>query len=91
MCPNEIKGRLEAFTKGQKDIHEGRDTLAWMIGHYAAWAYHDPKKYPDKPHLITKGTHIPDEPMPEETMKAILTGFAETHNLIEREQNANNA
>ena len=82
---------MEAFTKGQKDIHEGRDTLAWMIGHYSAWAYHDPKKYPDKPHLITKGTHVPDEVMPEETMKAILTGFAETHNLIEREQNANNA
>lgn len=82
---------MDAFTKGQKDIHEGRDTLAWMIGHYSAWAYHDPKKYPDKPHLISKGISIPDEPMEEETMKEILRGFAVNHNLIEREKNGDNA
>jgi hypothetical protein len=85
MTPREIDGRMKAWSANVQRHREDMDDLAWMIGHYAAWGYHNPKQYPKKPNLISK-VNIPDEddePMPDESMKAILTGFAEIHNAIE--------
>lgn len=61
------------------------DALAWMIGVYSARAYHDPKHYPKKANLVeTKQSAQSDQhDMDEESMKTILTGYAEIHNTIE--------
>ena len=61
------------------------DKLAWMIGVYSARAYHDPKHYPKKANLTEtkQSAQSAQSDMDEESMKTILTGYAEIHNTIE--------
>ena len=89
MCPNEIKGRLKAFSVTQKVVLENYDILAWMIGSYVAHGHHDPKHYPRKPEMIKKEVKI--KVMDEESIKETLTTFATIHNSIEEGKNGSNA
>ena len=89
MTPREVQGRLAAHAKQEEQRTSRLDTLdklAWMIGAYSARAYHDPKHYPKKANLTeTKPSIQPgnEMSMDTESMKTILTGFAEIHNTIE--------
>lgn len=58
--------------------------LAWMIGHYAAFGFHDPKNYPKSAHLIQRDMTLGDEEMEPEDMKDALTIFAQAHNAAEK-------
>ena len=76
MCPNEIKGRLNAFSKGIRRGFEGHDDLAWMIGSYVAHGFHDPKKYPKKPCMVKREIPLKGN----DDVKDALMMFADTHN-----------
>ena len=84
MTPAEVSGRLKAHAARQQTAMERMDMLAWMTGVYAAKGYHDPKKYPKRPNLIEKPRAT--DAMDEDTMKTVLTAYAEIHNTIEGEQ-----
>jgi hypothetical protein len=88
MTPKEVQGRLTAHAK-QEEQRISRldylDALAWMIGVYSARAFHDPKHYPKKANLVEtkQSAQSVQYDMDEESMKTILTGYAEIHNTIE--------
>ena len=86
MTPAEINGRIRAFNAQNQADTEGLDLLAWLIGNYTAYAYNAPKKYPNKPRMIKKQPRLPEDEMPNETMKEVLTGFAKIHNAIEEQK-----
>ena len=81
MTPREIKGRTKAYTQNLTQQAENIDLLAWAIGGYVAQGYHDPKHYPDKPR--TTKTKISSQRMEDDSMKDVLTAYAEIHNTIE--------
>lgn len=81
MTPKEISGRMKAFHKNARHESEKIDVLAWMTGLYVARGYHDPEHYPTKPDFIKAEYKEPVE-MEEETIKDVLTTFAEIHNAI---------
>lgn len=83
MVPNEINGRIEAYSANRQQHIENMDALAWMQGAYNARGYHEPKKYPNKPEMTKNKIGLPDEPEDEELMKDKLTVFANVHNSIE--------
>jgi len=85
MTPKEVNGRMTAFASQQRKLLERLDTLAWMIGSYKAQAYHQPRKYPNKPSMVKTENkpRLESEPLDEEIMKTILTAYAEVHNQIE--------
>ncbi len=82
MTPTEVNGRLKAYTASQQQKMEQLDILAWMVGQYTAQAYHNPKNYPRKPSIIKKPV-AKQARLDDDSMKDILTAFAETHNAIE--------
>ena len=84
MTPAEVKGRLKARETACKRELENMDSLAWMIGHYASFGYHDPKNYPRKSNIVAKDVQIPKDAMDDEEIKDTLTVFAQTHNAAER-------
>jgi hypothetical protein len=90
MTPAEVNGRIKAFVEGQNRVLEGHDTLAWMIGSYVAQGYHNPKKYPKKPDMVKTKPRM-TAPMEDDDIKAILTTFAQVHNVIEEGKNGGNA
>jgi hypothetical protein len=88
MTPKEVQGRLIAHAKQEEQRMsrlDNLDALAWMIGVYSARAYHDPKHYPKKANLVEtkQSAKSAQRDMDEESMKTILTGYAEIHNTIE--------
>ena len=84
MTPAEVAGRIKAHHATQSARAEQRDALAWMIGQYAGFAYHDPKKYPRQPHFYKPEVREKAiRGMGDEEMKTVLTAYAETHNIIE--------
>ena len=88
MTPAEVAGRIKAHHATQNARAEQRDALAWMIGQYAGLAYHDPKKYPKKPQMAKSAARGPDVEGEQDvdTMKTMLTAYAEVHNEIEKGQ-----
>ena len=88
MQPVEISGRVKAHVAGVNRGVDAMDTLAWMIGQYAGLAYHDPKKYPKKPQMAKSAVRGPDVEKAQDvdTMKTMLTAYAEVHNEIEKGQ-----
>lgn len=78
MCPAEIRGRLKAFTMGQKRAQEAWDDLAWMIGVYTHTA---PGKYPKRPNLVARETKEP-QAMTDDDMKAVLRSFMARQNEV---------
>lgn len=91
MTPAEIKGRIKAREIDQKQAIQDADVLAWMIGSYASFAFHDPKHYPESAHLVKREMTLDDEEMEPEDMKDALTIFAQTHNAIEEAKSGRNA
>lgn len=86
MTPREISGRITAFISRNNRTAKDMDFLAWMVGNYAAIAYHEPKKYPKKPSIISQVESkalSPDVQMDSDIMKTVLTAYAEIHNEIE--------
>lgn len=83
MTAKEVQGRIEAFHVNQSRQSKQMDTLAWMIGLYAAKGYHEPKKYPKKPNIIDDNPSVQADGMDEDTIKTILEAYAQTHNAIE--------
>jgi len=51
---------------------EQDDRRAWMAGYYCAIAFHAPRRFPRKPHLICQ-TH---KTMTEKEMQRVLMAFA---------------
>lgn len=84
MCPAEISGRLEAHRAKQKQAFEAQDFTAWLIGAYVGTAVNNPKQYPKKPDKVTiKEPPKPTTEMTSDTLKDVLTVFAEMHNATE--------
>ncbi len=83
MTPAEVNGRIRALGAERSAKNEQLDLLAWMIGRYAAKGYHEPNKYPRKPEIIDTKQPIPSDEMDEDSMKTILTAYAEVHNTVE--------
>lgn len=83
MTPAEVNGRIRALGAERSAKNEQLDLLAWMIGRYAAKGYHEPGKYPRKPEIIDTKQSIPSDEMDEDSMKTILTAYAEVHNTVE--------
>ncbi len=54
-----------------------------MIGSYVAQGYHQPKKYPKNPDMVKIQDIKPGKDMDDESIKTVLTAFAEIHNTIE--------
>lgn len=81
MTPAEAKGRMKAYSARLEQDIGNYDALAWMIGNYAACAYHDPKHYPKKPNMVKERPRkgVQDE----ENMKDLLMTYAEIHNEVE--------
>lgn len=48
------------------------DRMAWMAGYYCAIAFHAPRRFPRKPHLI----HQPSRSMTESQMRQALLALA---------------
>lgn len=82
MTPAEVKGRIKAHETAQKRAVEDADVLAWLIGHYAAFGFHDPKHYPKKPSAQAKP--LPKGTMDDDDIKDALTVFAQAHNAAEK-------
>jgi hypothetical protein len=87
MTPRQIHGIITAHAANMAQERKNLDLLAWMTGYYTARGYsvvcsfNGSEKYPDKPCIIKDAPETPDEePMPDETMKEMLTAFAEIHN-----------
>ena len=83
MTPAEVNGRIRALGAERSAKNEQLDLLAWMIGRYASKGYHEPGKYPRKPEIIDIKQSIPSDEMDEDSMKTILTAYAETNNPVE--------
>lgn len=83
MTPAEVNGRIRALGAERNSASEQLDLLAWMIGRYCAKGYHEPNKYPRKPEIIEVKQLIPSDEMDEDSMKTILTAYAEVHNTVE--------
>ncbi len=84
MTPAEVKGRIKAHEIAQKRAVEDADMLAWLIGHYAAFGFHDPKHYPKKPNAVARAKPLPKGTMDDDDIKDALTVFAQTHNAAEK-------
>ena len=84
MAPAEVKGRIKAHETAQKRATEDADVLAWLIGHYAAFGFHDPKHYPKKPHVVAQAKPLPKGTMDDDDIKDALTVFAQAHNAAEK-------
>ena len=84
MTPAEVKGRIKAHEIAQKRAVEDADMLAWLIGHYAAFGFHDPKHYPKKPHAVAQAKPLPRGTMDDDDIKDALTVFAQAHNAAEK-------
>ena len=84
MTPAEVKGRIKAHEIAQKRAIEDADVLAWLIGHYAAFGFHDPKHYPKKPNAVARAKPLPKGTMDDDDIKDALTVFAQTHNAAEK-------
>ena len=84
MTPAEVKGRIKAHEIAQKRAIEDADMLAWMIGHYASFGFHDPKHYPKKPNMVVQAKPLPKGTMDDDDIKDALTVFAQTHNAAEK-------
>jgi len=91
MTPAEIKGRIKAREIAQKQAMLDADLMAWMIGHYAAFGFHDPKNYPKSAQIIQRDMTLDDVEMETEDMKDALTIFAQTHNAVEGAKHGNHA
>lgn len=89
MTPAEIKGRIKAREIAQKQAMLDADLMAWMIGHYASFGFHDPKNYPKSAHIIQRDMTLDDVEMEPEDMKDALTIFAQTHNAVEGAKHGN--
>lgn len=87
MSAREVFGRIEAHRVAKHRTDKRMDTLAWMVGHYTAHAYHAPKKYPKKPGIVQDDVSpgLPEHarPMDEDMMQTVMTAYAEIHNEIE--------
>lgn len=83
MTPAEVNGRIRALGAERNSASEQLDLLAWMIGRYCAKGYHEPNNYPRKPEIIDVKRPIQSDEMSEESMKTILTAYAEVHNTVE--------
>ncbi len=86
MTAKEVRGRIEAHAANMRTANERLDLLAWMIGSYTAHAYHQPKKYPKRPSILSQVESkalSPDVQMDSDIMKTVLTAYAEIHNEIE--------
>jgi len=83
MTPAEISGRLRAHRVTANQRMEESDALAWMVGSYVAQGYHQPKKYPKHPDMVTVKDAKPVIEMDDENIKTVLTAYAEIHNTIE--------
>ena len=84
MTPAEVKGRIKAHEIAKKRAVEDADVLAWLIGHYAAFGFHDPKHYPKKPNAVARAKPLPKGTMDDDDIKDALTVFAQTHNAAEK-------
>jgi len=89
MTPAEIKGRIKAREVAQKQAALDADLMAWMIGHYAGFGFHDPKNYPKSAQIVRRDMTLDDEEMEPEDMKDALTIFAQTHNAVEGAKHGN--
>lgn len=89
MTPAEIKGRIKAREVTQKQAMLDADLMAWMIGHYAAFGFHDPKNYPKSAQIIQRDMTLDDVEMEPEDMKDALTIFAQAHNAVEGAKRGN--
>ena len=77
MTPTEVNGRLKAHQAQRNMTLEQYDSLAWMIGSYAARGYHSPKSYPKKPVFTTIKKQ---NDMTSDDMKSVMRNFADRHN-----------
>lgn len=82
MTPVEINGRLKAHEANIKREREQEDRSAWMAGFYNARAYHQPKKYPQKP-VFSEPVQAAEK-MTDDDMKAVMAGFMDRHNKAVR-------
>lgn len=89
MTPREISGRLTAFAVRSEKETKHMDALAWMAGNYAAFAYHDPRKFPKKPSIIVDV--VRDEAQSVESMKAVLRSMMDKAEVIGNGDNAGRA
>ena len=90
MTPAEVKGRLKARERAYKRNLEDMDALAWMIGHYAAFGYHDPKHYPCKANIVAKDASEPPKTMSESEIQDALTVFVLANNAAAKEKTHDN-
>ena len=68
----------------QWQAFEAQDFTAWLIGAYVGTAVNNPKRYPKKPDKVTiKEPPKPTTEMTSDTLKDVLTVFAEMHNATE--------
>ena len=80
MTPRDIRAAINGYHKRRNEEMELqielRNNSAWLQGQYIAFAYHQPKKYPQKPwELKPKAT----AEMTDEAMEAWARSFAESY------------
>lgn len=61
---------MKAHMNNVRREAEQLDLLAWLIGSYAAHAYHEPKKYPTRPRYIRADTE--NNKMSDDEMKRFM-------------------
>ncbi|MBR5593897.1 MAG: hypothetical protein IKW46_07490 [Bacteroidaceae bacterium] len=64
--PKQWAKHIEVFNKKEQSRLREQDLLNHILGKYIAYAFNDPKKYPDKP-FLEKNTDL--KPMTDEEME----------------------
>jgi len=70
--PKQFQKYLDVYKlKREQEVQE-KDYLNYLLGHYIAYSFNNPKKYPKKPFLNKKTkSNMTDEEMEREAMKFI--------------------
>ncbi len=72
MTPREIELAFKALAAQERRRMARADALAWLMGRYAAIAWHAPRRYPHRP----DGVVCDRPPMREAEMKRVLLNIA---------------
>jgi hypothetical protein len=68
---NQYMKHVRVFNEQQKEQFKQQDLLNYILGKYIAFAFNDPKKYPESPltHKDTNHSEMSDEEMERQALK----------------------
>lgn len=81
MTPRDVRAAIIGHrkkTEREQELITARNNFqSFLIGHYCMIAFHNPKKYPDKPVVIR--TNKEEKVMSDESMEAWARSFCKRH------------